>query len=393
MDSWKEPLTYGSLPQSGFDLLSTKLRELGYRPKRLSKIMGLSSEDDLYPLDYRFLPRWDRKLSESPEPLAPIIRLLLLALAEDVRRLEKALGSRTLDFILETGLAFRQGEAVHPRLSIFPFRNLFMVTDRLFMNADPESPEEGLSSDNCVWRLDRTTLIMAKTMPRRKAGKVLELGCGSGVLSLLAAKEASNVTGVDINPRAVNVAGFNARLNKIENVEFVQGDLFQPVGGRCFDLIFSNPPSAPGLVRGWNREGGSSGRELIQAMIAGLPGYLSSGGLFQCTIHFGYQRPGDIKQWLGESLPDGGFQFFYKFYGPEEKAPDYALREAHQKAGVRDYPLYDATYRWYLENLEKQKISRIRFGVLRIERKTVFGTVATGLARAASSLTKKSLME
>jgi len=366
MDIWQEPLTYSGLPQSGFTFLAEKLREIGYGPIGLVGLLGLSAEDDLYPLDYRHLPRWERMLSEVKNPLAPAVRLLLLGLAEDVQRLKKTFGVRALDFILEAGLAFRQGAVVHPRLSLIPFQDLIVATDRLFMNADPESAETGLSSDNCVWRLDRTTRLMSKAMDRAQAGDVLELGCGSGVLSLLAAKGADRVIGVDINPRAVHVAKFNARLNQAENAEFIVGDLYQGVEGRRFDLIFSNPPSVPGLVSSWNREGGPSGRELIQRMIAGLPQYLPSRGRFQTTAHFGYRKESDIGLWLDGLLPGQGFQFFYEFIGPEEKAEEYALREAYQKAGPRHYHLFAATYGWYLDNLQSRNIDKIRFGVLNI---------------------------
>ena len=38
------------------------------------------------------------------------------------------------------------------------------------------------------------------------------------------------------------MARFNAQLNRIDNVECAEGNLFEPAGERQFDLIFSNPP-------------------------------------------------------------------------------------------------------------------------------------------------------
>jgi hypothetical protein len=57
-----------------------------------------------------------------------------------------------------------------------------------------------------------------------------------------AAKFSDTVVGTDLNERAVMFAAFNARLNGVENVEFLRGDLFAPVANRRFDLILSNPP-------------------------------------------------------------------------------------------------------------------------------------------------------
>ena len=53
---------------------------------------------------------------------------------------------------------------------------------------------------------------------------VLEAYCGVGVMSLMAARKAKHVTGVEIVPDAIDNAKKNARYNKIDNVDFVVGD-------------------------------------------------------------------------------------------------------------------------------------------------------------------------
>lgn len=376
MDDWKKPLSYEGQRQDRFENLRARLAEIGYAPEPVAAILGLSRPEGLYPLDYRFLPRWDESLSQSNSEMAPVMRLLLLGLPEDAVRLESLLGGGPLEFLLETNLAFRKGEQVHPRLSIVPFEGLLIATDRLFMNADPESFEAGLLSDNCVWRLDRTTLIMSKKIKRKKGENALELGCGSGVLSFLTAKNAEHIIGVDINPRAINVASFNARFNGAENVEFLQGDLYRPVKEKRFDYIFSNPPSAPGLVRVWNREGGVSGREMVEDMLKGLEEHLEMGGIFQTTMHFGYREKDDIDTWARKLVDPDRFEISYKLVGEEEDAEAFALREAHQKVGSRNYEIYQRTYRKYRENLENVGIEKISFGLLTIERRASYQSCA-----------------
>ena len=72
---------------------------------------------------------------------------------------------------------------------------------------------------------------------------VLDLGTGSGVGAVFAAKRGAQVTALDINPEAVRCAQINARLNYQEDrIQVLQGDLFDPLGGRRFDLILFNPP-------------------------------------------------------------------------------------------------------------------------------------------------------
>jgi HemK-related putative methylase len=73
--------------------------------------------------------------------------------------------------------------------------------------------------------------------------EVLDMGTGSGVCAVFAARHARRVVAVDINAAAVRCATINAQLNRLEErIEARHGDLFQPVGGQRFDVILFNPP-------------------------------------------------------------------------------------------------------------------------------------------------------
>jgi release factor glutamine methyltransferase len=74
------------------------------------------------------------------------------------------------------------------------------------------------------------------------AGSVLEIGCGSGIVSLSWAR-SNAVTGVDINPDAVELSKENALKNNLQ-ASFIQSDLFSNVNGK-FDVILFNPPYLP----------------------------------------------------------------------------------------------------------------------------------------------------
>lgn len=74
--------------------------------------------------------------------------------------------------------------------------------------------------------------------------RVLDLGTGSGIVAIAAARGgAGHVVATDINPAAVRCAAGNVRRYGLEvRVQIRQGDLFEPVRGEQFDLIVSNPP-------------------------------------------------------------------------------------------------------------------------------------------------------
>lgn len=78
--------------------------------------------------------------------------------------------------------------------------------------------------------------------------KVLELGAGSGYLSIYCSKRGARVTATDINPQALKNCVDNARRNKVA-VDVVESDLFDRVAPDEFDLIIINPPYYPKAVR------------------------------------------------------------------------------------------------------------------------------------------------
>jgi HemK-related putative methylase len=105
----------------------------------------------------------------------------------------------------------------------------------------------------------------------------LDMGTGSGVQAVVLADCGFDVTAVDINPRAVLCARINAALNGVEEIDVLQGDLFDPVGGRTFDLVVFNPPFFMGeatsdFERAWRSN------DVVERFARALPGALTAGG-------------------------------------------------------------------------------------------------------------------
>ena len=107
---------------------------------------------------------------------------------------------------------------------------------------------------------------------------VLDMGTGSGIGAVFAARWATRVVAVDLNPEAVRCARINALLNRAEErVEVRQGDLFAPVRGERFDLILFNPPYYAGQPQdahdwAWRSD------DIHLRFAAALPDALAPGG-------------------------------------------------------------------------------------------------------------------
>lgn len=77
-----------------------------------------------------------------------------------------------------------------------------------------------------------------------KGKKLIEIGCGSGAVSIYAAKREAVVFSCDINPLAVSTTQFNAHKNDV-NMTVFTSDLFERISEEGFDMIINNPPFYP----------------------------------------------------------------------------------------------------------------------------------------------------
>ncbi|ABN70147.1 methyltransferase small [Staphylothermus marinus F1] len=98
--------------------------------------------------------------------------------------------------------------------------------------------------------VDKGTYLLLKYIDVPDEGEVLDVGCGYGVIGLTIAKlnPRLKVYMVDINPLAVKITKYNAKLNNLEKqVVVLQGDVYEPVKNLRFNAIYSNPPLSSGM--------------------------------------------------------------------------------------------------------------------------------------------------
>lgn len=111
-----------------------------------------------------------------------------------------------------------------------------------------------------------TTMLSLKLLEKYlvPGQKVIDVGCGSGILSIAAGKMgAGKVLAFDLDPVAVHSAEYNVKLNRLEHLIYVrEGDLLKSVSERA-DLVISNILA-----------------EIIVRLIPDLPRVLVPGGMF-----------------------------------------------------------------------------------------------------------------
>jgi hypothetical protein len=159
----------------------------------------------------------------------------------------------------------------------------------------------------------------------RGCTNALDLGTGSGALAMMIAPRVTTVYATDSNARALTFTRFNLRLNGIENVQCLQGDLFDPVVDQQFELILCNPPFVISPTKRFSfRDSGERGDFFCRRLIAAAAERLVPGGFFQCTGNIAHVASRSWKADLEEWFASLGCDVLV-FVERMEAAADYAM--------------------------------------------------------------------
>jgi len=132
-----------------------------------------------------------------------------------------------------------------------------------------------------VYNPSDDSYLLLKCVEVSSGESFLEMGTGTGLVALHAAKLGARVTAADVNPNAVECARKNAASNDIK-LEVVRSDLFEKITG-SFDVIAFNPPYLPGTASStsWVEKawaGGEEGSEMAMRFLEGAWRHLAPGG-------------------------------------------------------------------------------------------------------------------
>ena len=172
-----------------------------------------------------------------------------------------------------------------------------------------------LEAAKTVQNNSRQKLSLIERLRGGKEWELLDLCCGSGAVGISMAKICDNIqlTGTDISGAAVAMAETNAKSLRVK-AEFLVGDLFEPVKGRKFDMIVSNPPYIKtNMIAVLQEEiknyeprealdGGRDGLNYYRRIIKEAPEYLKKDGFLFFEI--GHDQGEDLRKMLKD---DGRF--------------------------------------------------------------------------------------
>jgi len=136
-----------------------------------------------------------------------------------------------------------------------------------------------------VYSPDDDTFLMIDLIEIEEGEDVLEIGCGSGIISVYCALEGGEVTAVDKDDDALELTRKNAFYNDVGLEEVKKSDLFSELVG-VWDVIIFNPPYLPKderLEKDDRWDGGERGDETIMRFLEQAVNYLyPDGRLYFC---------------------------------------------------------------------------------------------------------------
>lgn len=186
-----------------------------------------------------------------------------------------------------------------------------------------------VNSDVIIPRPETELVVDLAISISPRTGTIVDIGTGCGAIAVSLAKELPliRVLATDVSEKALELAQLNAKINKVERIEFFQGSLFAPLKKlkleKSCDTIVSNPPYvsekewetlSPEIIDFEPKKAfvaGTSGLACIVEIVHQVPVYLKPGGYL--ILEFGAGQQDDALNLFGQEWMD--VQIYNDLYG------------------------------------------------------------------------------
>jgi methylase of polypeptide subunit release factors len=313
---------------------------------------------------------WSLATGQPPRdgsPFSTVFNLFWSGAPVERRLVEAAFDPLRVMDLEKLGVIEVRGSLVHPLCLIRPW-------DGLFVAGDTPVPQR-----DRVLGVSPSSETLSRLTVRRPGGRALDLGTGCGVQGLALARHSEIVISVDVNPRALAYAAFNARLNAITNIQFRQGSWFAPIDGERFDTIACNPPYviSPDVSFTY-RDGGLPRDGVSRMVVSEAAAHLAEGGFatIMCNWVHGESWADSLRSWL----PGSGCDALLLHYATVE-APIYAARW-NSELQTRSPQAFESAVRRWIDYYRAEGIGRIGLGAVILRRRSNVSNWARALDMA-----------
>ena len=343
----------------------------------------------------------------APSPIAVLTALFMLGEPVPATALDAALPRTAAAGAAAIGLVGEPGETgcVRARADLRPHEAVDDAGEvRWWVASDLGELVTGraLAPDH-VLGVGGAGLTLACLTPRTRVGTALDLGCGCGIQTLYLLRHAEHVVATDISARALAFTAFNAALAGVSVtgaadaapgsdldvdseaatspesssgsgcLELLRGSLLEPVAGRRFDLIASNPPfvlTPPAVCEAGLplMEYRDAGGPILPGLVAGLGQHLEPGAVAVMLGNWEHRGTGSwrdaVAAWVPEELD--AWVIERELQDPVEYATMW-LRDGGLTP-ERDAEGFDAALEAWIDDFEARDVRGVGFGYLIVHR-------------------------
>ncbi|WP_068402937.1 DUF7059 domain-containing protein, partial [Kribbia dieselivorans] len=346
--------------------LRTDLDRADYTPDAVEALLGPVAAAALH---REMLVPAHRVLIGRREPLATLIRLLMMGDSVDHADVTAALPTLGVAGALRLGLVAPEGDALKATCEIAPHA----ADDRHWWVASDlsEMVTRGPLREDHVLGIGGASATLIAWTPRPRVPRAADIGTGCGVQALHLEGHTDEVVVTDLSARALGYARFNAALNSVA-WDVRAGSLLEPLAGQRFDLIVSNPPfvitpRGTGLPTYEYRDGGAEGDAIVGHLVRHLGEHLEPGGIAQLLGNWEITSTQDwqarVRGWLAGTGLDA-WVVQREVTDPAQYAETWA-RDGGHRAGTADF---EQQYRAWLDDFAARGVEAIGFGVITLQR-------------------------
>jgi len=344
------PLTAGNAETLRGFFLETGFSEPGLTEALGGRPLPMQAPVGLYRLEYAV-----RKAT----PFALLVRWFYFYHRVERSVAASKLPREVLELLLNCGLLKAEAGFLVSMAAVLPFRGMWIASDYY--------PRDGMEfGADKVIGVNLSAVHLLHLTLRRPWSASLDLGTGCGIQALFAAAHSHSVTATDLNPRACDLAAFNASLNGVANMECLQGDRFQPVSSRSFDLIVSNPPFFMTLSR--NILFSDNDMDLdgfCHSLVREAPRHLTEGGWFLMNCEWVQMRGEPWRERLEKWLDGAGCDAWIIKANTQ-------LPESYAETRLRESPLPGSVHAYaeLVDHFRSLAVVAIHGGFLSMRRRT-----------------------
>ncbi len=283
------------------DTLGADLRAAGFDASAIPQILGPSANQALGRGEY-----WPAlRATRGRTPLETLVRLFMLGTSESDDAVAAALPVTGIDAAVGQHVLERRDGTLRAALDIRPHAD--DSAEFLVVSDQDSDTREGPVAHDHVLGIGAASISLARAVIRRPVRTALDLGTGCGIQAVHLNSHADSIVGTDTNPRALALTAATARLNGM-HWELLAGSVFEPVDGRRFDLIVSNPPFVIGAgdQQYLYRDSGMTGDAICERIVRQAPQHLNPGGTAQLLANWLVFGDDDWRLRVGEWVASTG---------------------------------------------------------------------------------------